>query len=62
VTCVDFAPADTNEAEFRPCSWESIASAVRLLALSQPAEEAADLERFAELLDGFAELEKQCDS
>jgi hypothetical protein len=41
-----------------PLSWTSIAAAVLSLALARPLE-ADDLLSFADLLDGFAELEKR---
>lgn len=39
-------------------SWRSIAKLVRRHALSQSAAEAEEMLDFADLLDGFAELEK----
>ena len=40
-------------------SWRGIAAAVRSHAESLPADEAKDLMEFADLLDGFAELEER---
>ena len=39
-------------------SWSSIAAAVRNRARALPAHEAEELLGFADLLDGFAQLEK----
>jgi hypothetical protein len=41
-----------------PLSWESLATTVRGHARTLPRAEAEDLLSFADLLDGFAELEK----
>jgi hypothetical protein len=44
---------------YDPLSWTSIAAAVRIHAARLPPGEAEDLRSFADLLDGFAELEKR---
>ena len=41
-----------------PLSWESLAATVRKHARGLPLREAEDLLSFADLLDGFAELER----
>ena len=38
------------------CSWSVIAEAIRGQAESKPAEAAADLKRWADLLEGLGEL------
>ena len=45
------APAD--------CSWSVIAHAIRLHALGKSLEEAVDLNGWANLIDGIAELESR---
>ena len=50
-----FAPGD--EELSGECSWASIAEAIRLNALGKTAEEAVDLNRWADLLDGIRMLE-----
>jgi hypothetical protein len=41
-----------------PLSWESLADTVRRYARTLPAGDAQDLLSFADLLEGFGELEK----
>ena len=50
-----FAPGD--EELSGECSWASIAEAIRLSALGKTAEEAVDLNCWADLLDGIGALE-----
>jgi hypothetical protein len=40
-----------------PLSWEGLAATVRKYAQALPLREAEDLSSFADLLDGFGELE-----
>jgi hypothetical protein len=62
VTFFDFAPGDMDDDTTADlCSWESIAEAVRRHARTESPEEAADLEWFAEFLDGLAELARRSD-
>lgn len=42
-----------------PLSWTAIVASVRTQAAGLPPEDAEDLLRFADLLEGFAELEKR---
>jgi hypothetical protein len=60
VSCVPvyhrFEPSDDTD---DPLSWTSIAAAVRNHAVARPLDETQDLLAFADLLDGFAELERR---
>jgi len=50
-------PQSSDETE-NPTSWSSIAALVRKRARALPNSEAEEMLNFADLLDGFAELEK----
>lgn len=50
-----FAPDD--EELSGECSWASIAEAIRVSAFGKTVEEAVDLNRWADLLDGIGALE-----
>jgi hypothetical protein len=45
-----------DQADPGSCSWDTIISAIRCHAAGQPAEVAADLNDFADLLEGLAKL------
>jgi hypothetical protein len=62
MACLDFvSPDDDKVAPSDRCSWDSIALAIRRRAATLSAPDAEDLNRFANLLDGLAALEKQRD-
>jgi hypothetical protein len=49
-----FAPKDSESPG--DCSWDTIINAIRCHAAGQPAEVAADLNDWANLLEGLTEL------
>lgn len=51
-----FEPSDDTD---DPLSWTRIAAAIRNHALGRPLHETEGLLSFADLLDGFAELERR---
>jgi hypothetical protein len=57
VVCLQKAFTPDDEELDAECSWASIAEAIRLRALGRTIEEAVDLNRWADLLDGIGALE-----
>jgi len=60
VSCIPahhrFEPSDDTD---DPLSWSNVARAVRNHALSLPLSDTDSLLKFADLLEGFADLEKR---
>jgi hypothetical protein len=57
VVCIQRAFAPDDDELDEECSWASIAEAIRLRALGRPIQEAVDLNRWADLLEGIGALE-----
>ena len=58
--CVQPRSVASQEEEASPdCSWRAIAHAIRLHALGKSLEEAVDLNGWANLIEGIAELESR---
>jgi hypothetical protein len=59
VSCLPLRHRFPNSSEDDLLSWSGIAAAVRGHARSLAGDEAEELLKFADLLDGFAELERR---
>jgi hypothetical protein len=59
VSCVEFENADALEsASAVDCSWTAIIAGIRQYARSETPEVAADLNAWADLLEGIASLDR----
>lgn len=58
MSCVQLRTfASENEEAASDCSWSVIADSIRLHSLGKSVDEAVDLNRWADLIDGIAALE-----